>query len=496
MFESVELGHQLSKERYNADLPWLRSQLLNAHFELRGKHFPVIVIISGADGAGKGALVHRLNEWLDPRGVETHAFWDASDEERERPPYWRFWRAMPGRGRIGIFFRSWYSASLVGRVYGKIKNSEFDTALDRIAGFEKMLVDDGAVLVKVWLHLSKTEQKKALKKLDEEGRVTPVDWKHFKLYDRFIKASERAIRRTDSGPAPWHLIEATDRRYREYAVGKILLEAIRQKLAETAKPAAAAPIVSAAMDNISARKTARGADRSVLDQVDLTQKLTDAAYEKALDGYQTRLAKLAWAAHQKRRSMVMVFEGWDAAGKGSAIRRVSQALDPRLYRIVGIAAPTDEERAQHYLWRFWRHLPRAGFTTIFDRSWYGRVLVERVERFTPEAAWSRSYQEINEFEEQLTEHEIIVNKFWIHISPDEQLRRFKERETVSYKQYKITAEDWRNRKKWSAYAAAVNDMVARCSTEYAPWTLVAGNDKKFARVQILRTVVERLEEKL
>jgi polyphosphate:AMP phosphotransferase len=496
MFESVELGHQLSKERYNADLPWLRSQLLNAHFELRGKYFPVIVIISGADGAGKGALVHRLNEWLDPRGVETHAFWDASDEERERPPYWRFWRAMPGRGRIGIFFRSWYSASLVGRVYGKIKNSEFDTALDRIAGFEKMLVDDGAVLVKVWLHLSKTEQKKALKKLDEEGRVTPVDWKHFKLYDRFIKASERAIRRTDSGPAPWHLIEATDRRYREYAVGKILLDAIRQKLAETAKPAAASPIVSAAMDKISARKTARGADRSVLDQVDLTQKLTDAAYEKALDGYQTRLAKLAWAAHQKRRSMVMVFEGWDAAGKGSAIRRVSQALDPRLYRIVGIAAPTDEERAQHYLWRFWRHLPRAGFTTIFDRSWYGRVLVERVERFTPEAAWSRSYQEINEFEEQLTEHGIIVNKFWIHISPDEQLRRFKERETVSYKQYKITAEDWRNRKKWSAYAAAVNDMVARCSTEYAPWTLVAGNDKKFARVQILRTVVERLEEKL
>jgi polyphosphate:AMP phosphotransferase len=496
MFESVELGHQLTKERYNADLPHLRSQLLNAHFELRGRNFPVIVIISGADGAGKGALVHRLNEWLDPRGVETHAFWDASDEERERPPYWRFWRAMPGRGRIGIFFRSWYSASLVGRVYGTIKNSEFDTALDRIAAFEKMLVDDGAVLVKLWLHLSKAEQKKALKKLDKEGRITPVDWKHFKLYDRFIQASERAIRRTDSGPAPWHLVEATDRRYREYSVGKILLEAIRQRLQETVTTAADRPIVQAAPANAPSRKAARGSARSVLDQVDLTQKLADTAYGKALEAYQTRLAKLAWAAHQKHRSMVMVFEGWDAAGKGSAIRRVSQALDPRLYRIIGIAAPTDEERAQHYLWRFWRHLPRAGFTTIFDRSWYGRVLVERVERFTPEAAWGRSYHEINEFEEQLTEHGILVNKFWIHISPDEQLRRFKERETVPYKVYKITAEDWRNRKKWDAYAAAVNEMVARCSTEFAPWTLVAGNDKKFARVQILKTIVERLEAKL
>jgi polyphosphate kinase 2 (PPK2 family) len=234
----------------------------------------------------------------------------------------------------------------------------------------------------------------------------------------------------------------------------------------------------------------------VLDRVALTQKLTEASYREALGSYQTRLAKLCWAAYEKKQSMVMVFEGWDAAGKGSAIRRVTQAMDPRLYRIVGIAAPTDEERAQHYLWRFWRHLPRAGFTTIFDRSWYGRVLVERLEGFTPEPGWRRSYHEINEFEEQLTEHGILVNKFWIHISPEEQLRRFKERETVPYKQYKITAEDWRNRKKWNDYSAAVNDMVTRCSTELAPWTLVAGNDKKFARVQILQTIVDRLEEAL
>jgi polyphosphate:AMP phosphotransferase len=494
MFESVELGHKLPKERYDAELPRLRSELLQAHFQLRGQGFSVIVIVSGADGAGKGALVHRLNEWLDPRGVETHAFWDASDEERERPPYWRFWRAMPGRGRIGIFFRSWYSDPLVNRVYGKTKGSEFDASLDRIASFERMLADDGAVLVKLWLHLAKADQKKALKKLEEDGRITPLDWKHFKMYGRFIQTSERAIRRTDSGSAPWHLIEATDRRYREFTVGQILLEAIRQRLPGTAaKPAQAA--ANEAPKERPARKASAAAG-SVLDRVDLTQKLSAAEYREALESYQTRLAKLGWAAHQKRRSMVMVFEGWDAAGKGSAIRRVTQAMDPRLYRIVGVAAPTDEERAQHYLWRFWRQLPRAGFTTIFDRSWYGRVLVERVEGFTPEAGWRRAYHEINEFEEQLTGHGILVNKFWIHISPEEQLRRFKERETVSYKQYKITAEDWRNRRKWNDYAVAVNDMATHSSTESAPWTLVAGNDKKFARVQILRTIVERLEEAL
>ena len=194
--------------------------------------------------------------------------------------------------------------------------------------------------------------------------------------------------------------------------------------------------------------------------------------------------------------MAMVFEGWDAAGKGSAIRRVTQAMDPRLYRIVGIAAPSDEERAQHYLWRFWRQLPRAGFTTIFDRSWYGRVLVERVEGFAREDEWRRAYLEINDFEQQLGEHGIAVMKFWVHIDKDEQLRRFKEREATEFKQYKITDEDWRNREKWEAYEEAVNDMVIHTSRRDAPWTIVAGNDKRFARIQILETVCKRLEKAL
>jgi polyphosphate kinase 2 (PPK2 family) len=171
-------------------------------------------------------------------------------------------------------------------------------------------------------------------------------------------------------------------------------------------------------------------------------------------------------------------------------------MEPRLYRTVGIAAPTDEERAQHYLWRFWRHLPRAGFTTIFDRSWYGRVLVERVEGFATPEEWGRAYGEIVEFEEQLTGHGIAIAKFWLHISPAEQLRRFRERQHVAYKRYKITEEDWRNRAQLAAYREAVDEMVVRCSTAVSPWTLVAGNDKKFAHVQILQTVAERLEAAL
>jgi len=497
MFEAAELGRTLSKEKYEAALPRLRSKLLTAHFALRGQNFPVLVIISGADGAGKGGVVHRLNEWLEPRGVETHAFWETSDEERERPPYWRFWRALPGRGRIGIFFGSWYSAPIIRRVYGEIKTSQFDRALERIAAFEKMLVHDGALLVKLWLHLPKKAQRKALKRLEKEGRTTPTDWKHFKLYDEFTRVSERAIRHTDFPGAPWHPVEATDRHYREFTVGTILLNAIEHRLKEVAARTAARAAAAKAAPPAPARpaRPSNHAD-SILDHVDLSQQLTVAEYEKALEKQQTRLARLMWVARQKKRSMVMVFEGWDAAGKGSAIRRVTQAMDPRLYRIVGIAAPTDEERAQHYLWRFWRQLPRAGFSTIFDRSWYGRVLVERVEGFATPAEWGRAYQEINDFEEQLSDHGIVVNKFWVHVSQDEQLRRFKERQTIAYKQYKITSEDWRNRKKWDAYKLAVNDMVTRCSTEFAPWTLVAGNDKKFARVQILKTIVKRLEEAL
>ena len=492
MFEAAELGRKLTKAQYDAALPKLRSALLQAHFALKDTKSPVIVIISGADGAGKGEVIHRFTEWLDPRGVDTQAFWQTSDEERERPHYWRYWRALPARGRVGILFGSWYSEPIIRRVYGETRTSKLDTEMDRIAFFEKLLADDGAVIVKLWFHLSKKAQRRQLKDLDKNPkthwRVLPTDWKHFKLYDKFTEVSERAIRRTDAGHAPWHLIEAADRRYRELTAGTILLQAIEAKLAELQKhkpaPAPTKP----------AKAPPRGI--TILDHVDLTQRLSDKEYEAQLEKYQGRLTRLSWTAWEKKVASVALFEGWDAAGKGSAIRRVTAAMDPRLYRIIPIAAPTDEERAQHYLWRFWRHLPRAGMTTIFDRSWYGRVLVERVEGFAREEEWKRAFLEINDFEEQMAESGIVVSKFWIHIGKDEQLRRFKQREEIAFKRYKITAEDWRNREQWDAYKAAINDMVAHTSTEFAPWTIVAGNDKKFARVQILKTLCKHLEAAL
>jgi polyphosphate:AMP phosphotransferase len=406
---------------------------------------------------------------------------------------------MPGRGRVGIFFGSWYTGPIVRRVYSEIKRSQFDTELDRIVALEKMLADDGALIVKLWLHLSKKTQKKALEKLEKIGRLGPEDRKHFKLYNRFTRISERALRHTDTGLAPWHVIEAADRRHRELTIGRTLLAAITQRLKagvveSPARAGAIPPALSLVLP--AARRSGAKKNGSILAHVDLKQRLTEDQYDRELEELQAKLSRLAWAAREKKRSMVMVFEGWDAAGKGSAIRRVTQAIDPRLYRVVGIAAPTEEERAQHYLWRFWRHLPRAGYTTIFDRSWYGRVLVERVEGFAHESAWNRAFHEINDFEEQLCEHGIVVNKFWLHISREEQLRRFKERQRIDYKQYKITEEDWRNREKWDAYQGAVDDMVARCSTEFARWTLVAANDKKFARVQILKKIVETLEAAL
>jgi polyphosphate:AMP phosphotransferase len=494
VFEEAELGRRVSKEDYGAQLPELRAGLLDAQRLLRDARVPVILVLSGADGAGKSETVHTLHEWLDPRGLEANVFGRMTDEEHERPPYWRFWRTLPARGRIGIFFGSWYTEPLVRRAYGKSSGPELERELGRIAFFEQMLVDDGALLLKFWLHLSKKEQRKRLENLerspDTRWRVSPLEWKHYRLYDRFVKISEKVIHRTDSAHAPWFIIEASDERYRELMVGRILVDAMRRRLEGEEASAAHGP------GPIPPPPQAEGAALTVLDRVDLGSRLERPAYQKRLLKLQARLSRLTRAASEKRVSTVVVLEGWDAAGKGGAIRRLSEAIDPRLYRVIAVAAPTDEERAHHYLWRFWRHVPRAGLVTIYDRSWYGRVLVERVEGFAGRGEWMRAYPEINEFEQQLVEAGIVLSKVFLHISPEEQLRRFEDRQRTPYKRHKIGDEDWRNREKWGAYRTAVNDMVVRTSTRHAPWSLVSAEDKRFARVRVLETVCRRLERAL
>lgn len=492
MFESAELGHKIDKATYKREIPPLREALLDAQIDLlQSQRFPVIILIAGVDCAGKGETVNILNEWMDPRHVETHAIRELTDEEQERPPMWRYWRDLPPKGKIGIFIGTWYSSPLIENVYGTIKNAELDQNLERIIRFEKMLCDEGALFLKFWLHLSEKQQKKRLKSLEKDPstswRVTDTDWKHFKMYDRFHQVSERMLRATSSPEAPWLIVEGSDPRYRYLTIGKAVLQALRQRLDAPEAPAKEEPYppITLAIDGL-----------RILQTLDLGKQMPKSEYQEELEKWQGRLNRLSRHPQFKKISVVVIFEGNDAAGKGGAIRRITQALDARLYRVTPIAAPTDEEQRQPYLWRFWRHLPHRGRFAIFDRSWYGRVLVERVEGYCSHADWMRAYGEINDYEEQLVRHYTVVVKFWLAIDREEQLRRFKEREKIGFKRFKITDDDWRNREKWDEYELAVCDMIDRTSTEIAPWTLVEANDKNYARIKVLKTLCTRIESAL
>jgi polyphosphate:AMP phosphotransferase len=412
-----------------------------------------------------------------------------------------------------MFLSAWYSKPVLDKVYGIIDLANFDERLDRVIAFENALADDGAVILKFWMHLSRTAQKRRLRMMEQDPllrwRVTDVDWQHWQMYDRFIEAAERTIMRTSTAKGPWFIVEGVDKRYRSLAVGAIVRDGIGKRLEELQAEDKHrtnrnlnlnGPEHPPAPTIIQGTATALGKTgvplRTILNSLNMQQSLGKAAYKSQLKRYQAKLNLLHRKALQTATSTIVVFEGPDAAGKGGAIRRLTPALDARNYQVIPIAAPTDEERAHHYLWRFWRHLSRAGRFTIFDRSWYGRVLVERVEGLASDEELARAYAEINDFEAQLIEHGMVLLKYWIHITPDEQHRRFKAREEAPHKQWKLTDEDWRNREKWEAYEIAVNDMVEHTSTSLSPWILVEGNDKRFARIKVFKALCAKLEDKL
>ena len=491
MFQTLETGSQIDKKAYEQRLPELRAELLKTQFELRDKNIPFLIIISGVEGAGKGHVVNLINEWMDVRYIETKVFHQLTDEEIVRPEFWRYWRVMPSRGVVGIFFGSWYTTPIIEKSMDRMSTSEFESRMFRIRFLEQSLTNDSMLIAKFWLHISRKEQKKRFKKLESDPRtkwrVTEHDWEYHKNYEAFVNASEKALRLTDTSFSPWNIVDASDFNFRNISVAETLLSLMKNAIANGKKP-------DLGKTHLIENRLAKGVN--VLDKVTFHAISDKKAYKKEFDNLSLEIEQKAWKSHTQGISTVLVFEGWDAAGKGGAIRRVVSCLDAKFLRVIQTAAPSDEEKAQHYLWRFWRHIPRNGNFTIYDRSWYGRVLVERVEGFATELEWKRSYLEINDFEQHLVEQGTNVVKFWMHITPEEQLKRFKLREITPHKSHKITDDDWRNREKWVVYKEAVHDMIAKTDTAHAPWKIIPANDKKYGRLAVLKHLDEALSDGL
>ncbi len=490
MFDALPEVLELDKKRLDRAVSRLRADLLDAQYSVLEKaDTPIVVLIAGIAGAGRGHLVNTLNEWMDPRHIRTSAFGPRDEAERQRPHMWRYWQSLPARGRMSIVFQGWYTEIIDARANRRIKRRAFWHALHEIQRFERMLAMEGAVLLKFWLHLDAAGQRQRFRMLDRDPgtrwRVSADDWRALRRHKRICKVAEEAIRLSDTSHAPWHLVDGSDSGHAELAVGRIILKALKRSLAGACAPTMPA-LPPLAVPSEQPQQTVRRTSGT----------LTRSTFQPELERLQGRLNRLLREPAFAQRSLAVVFEGMDAAGKGGAIRRIAHALDARNYRVHPVAAPTDHERLYPWLWRFWRDVPRDGRVALFDRSWYGRVLVERVEGYAAERDWMRAYEEINAFEQEWSEHGIVVCKFWLEVGADEQLRRFNERSRRRFKRFKITPEDWRNREKWGDYVPAVQDMLARTHTEQAPWTVVQADDKYHARLSVFETLCARLESEL
>jgi polyphosphate:AMP phosphotransferase len=488
MLDKLDLDAAIGKRAFQRARPQLEMRLATLQREARAAGVPVVVLFEGWGAAGKGTLINDLILPLDPRGFVVHSM-GPPDLVQERQPFLcRFWPHTPARGRIALFDRGWYRYLLEKRVRGELKKKGFRRAAEDIVAFERQLHADGAVIVKFFLHISRKEQRQRFRRLADDPatawRVTGRDRYQNRHYHAFAERAEELLTQTHNPVAPWTLVAAHDRRHAALTVFRTVIAALEKGLAAAVAPVAAPP---------PAQPARRRRAASVLAGTDLMQRVTRPVYERELKVLQERVRVLQFRAYRERLPVAILFEGWDAAGKGGAVRRLVQRLDPRGYEVVPVAAPDATEKAHHYLWRFWKRLPRPGHLTVFDRSWYGRVLVERVEGFCTPAEWGRAYDEINEMERHLAGNGMVLVKFWLHISPDEQLRRFRERERLEWKRWKITEEDWRNRAKWDAYAAAVDEMLLRTSTPPAPWTVVAADSKLFARLKVLNTVAAAIQ---
>ena len=491
MFEKFDLDQTLDKNTYDSIIQGLRDRIGVLQREYRDRQIPVIIVFEGWRFSGISGTINRLTYALDPRGYRVHPMLQLNEVERAHPMLWRSWVNTPSKGQIAIFDRSWYTDTLIACAEGNKKNLFSLGSIQDIINMEERLADDGSVIVKFFLHISKKEQKKRLKKFQKEHpEFSENDSrapKKLRDYDNTLPKLEMLIAETDIEKAPWTVVEGTDRRFAIVKVYETIIARMEDALNRR-------PVV----ETKSAKKKVRAAEKglnvqsSILHTIDLKKSLSEEEYNKRLAECEQQVHELQYSVHDKKVPVIILFEGWDAAGKGGAIIRLDRALNPRCSVVEPIAAPTPDEKNHHYLWRFIRRLPMAGDITIFDRTWYGRVLVERVEGFCTEQEWQRAYHEINVMEDYLVRSGAVLIKFWLQIDEETQLARFKERETDPLKKYKITEEDWRNREKWDLYDTAIDAMLEKTSTPIAPWIIVESNDKYYARVKILDAVIEKI----
>ena len=497
MLKNIDLSRKISKEEYKANKDQLEYKLAELQRKAKELNIPVIVVFEGWDAAGKGTLINDLILPLDPRGFSVYSTHSPNQEEAMRPFLWRFWNHTPERGRITIYDRSWYRTVLFERVSGNVKKKDLPNTFNDIRSFERQLADDGNIIIKFFLHISCKEQKKRFDKLHKNRatswRVTKEDLKRQRQYNKYLSVTEEMLAETDSDFAPWTIIEAHDRRFASLKIFKTVISALDQSILSRERTTGTRKKTPAKDTRVDLPENM---NPSILDSIDLSLSYEQDEYRPRLKKLQKQIRELEHEIYERRIPVLIVYLGWDAAGKGGNIRRLTETMDPRGYEVIPIAAPNDIEKAHHYLWRFWTKIPKAGHISIFDRSWYGRVMVERVEGFCSEAEWKRAYREINEMEKHLTNFGTILLKFWIHIDKDEQLARFEARQNDKHKQWKITEEDWRNREKWDQYQTAIEEMLFRTSTPYAPWTIVESNCKWYARVKVLDTVIKAIESRI
>ena len=505
MLEKVDLEKKMEKEEYRKYMDILTPKLGRLQRECQERKIPVMIAFEGYGAAGKGVQIAELIQGLDPRGFQVYPVKNETEEEKMHPFLWRFWTKMPAKGRIAIYDSSWYRKVLVDRFDGNTTEEEVERAYRSICSFEEQLTADGMIIIKIFLAIDKKEQKKRLDKLldsrETAWRVSKGDLERNRHFRTYQEMNEEMLLRTDSAYAPWHIVEATDRKFATVKIYSIVTQVLESKIKEaeeTIRRAQSCQLTVKEMEDRvpSVSVEEQALKESVLTKADLSLSYTKEEYKEKLPKLQKKLKKLHGELYRHRIPVVLGFEGWDAGGKGGAIKRLTQKMDPRGYVVHPTASPNDIEKAHHYLWRFWTDMPKAGHVTIFDRTWYGRVMVERIEGFCSKAEWQRAYKEINDMERDLAEAGAVVLKFWMQIDKDEQARRFKERQENPEKQWKITDEDWRNREKWEQYEEAVNEMLIRTSSPHAPWIVVEGNCKYYARIKVLETVVEAIEKKL